>query len=450
MKYETKINFEFENTMSIMISEIKKGSTVLEFGPASGRLTKYLKEEMDCSVYIVEIDREAGNIASQYAKQYVIGDIEDYEWIEKFNGIKFDYVLFADVLEHLFHSEEVLKKTISVLKPEGYIIMSLPNIAHNSIIIDLLANKFEYKNTGLLDNTHVRFWTYDNIENMLERLKLNVDVKYATYTQVGFNEFQNTYEELKNINPLVLKTREMAEIYQFVYKVTPSKKARGIDNINYYTDYYYAQYFCDGEEAGKIVLIPDGRVHEIEIEIPAGTNKLRFDPLNKKCLLKIEEMKAEKENENTSVSQESSNVKFIFEDTWYFETDDSQIHFLVDGYTKFHIKYLVMDCERIKNQKYIDRLLEGYDMRRIIIEQKEAYICEQRKTISDKDQKYAEMERKKEEQIKNLESQIKNLESQIKNLESQIKELQTYKNFVTKVKPVGLLYKMGKKIKNKK
>ena len=434
MKYETKISFEFENTMSIMIHEIKKGSTVLEFGPASGRLTKYLKEEMNCQVYIVEIDEEAGKIASQYAMDYVIGNIEDYEWIEKFKGIQFDYILFADVLEHLFHSEEVLAKSISVLKPEGYIIMSLPNIAHNSIIINLIQNKFEYKNTGLLDHTHVRFWTYDNIENMLKNLKLNVDVKYATYTQVGFNEFDNTYEELRGINPLALKSRKMAEVYQFVYKVTPSKKAREIDKINYYTDYYYTQYFYDGANDERIVIVPDGREHEFDIEIKDGTKKLRFDPLNKKCIIRIEEVMGSKsgEEKEKEVSIESSNAIFAYENTYYFDHDDSQMYFIVEGLTQFHIKYTVVDCDRIDNEESIKKLMQICDDRRIIIEQKESYICDQRDMLSEKDKNYQDLLQEKDEQIKKLKNQLR--------------ELQSYKNFVTKVKPVGLLYKMEKKV----
>ena len=77
MKYATEIDFSFNNTMTIFINNIKDSSTVLEFGPASGRLTRYLKNEKNCSVYIVELDEEAGKIAAQWAEDCVIGDIQD-------------------------------------------------------------------------------------------------------------------------------------------------------------------------------------------------------------------------------------------------------------------------------------------------------------------------------------------------------------------------------------
>ena len=80
MKYATEIDFSFNNTMTIFIDNIKENSVVLEFGPASGRLTRYLKNEKNCKVYMVELDEEAGLIAAKDAEDYVIGDIQDYEW----------------------------------------------------------------------------------------------------------------------------------------------------------------------------------------------------------------------------------------------------------------------------------------------------------------------------------------------------------------------------------
>ena len=145
MKYATEIKFDFNNTMTIFIDNIESNSTILEFGPASGRLTRYLKEEKKCDIYIVELDEEAGKIAAQSAKDYVIGDIQDYEWVKKFAQVQFDYILFADVLEHLTEAANVVREAAKLLKPTGQICLSVPNIAHNSVIIDMINNKFEYK-----------------------------------------------------------------------------------------------------------------------------------------------------------------------------------------------------------------------------------------------------------------------------------------------------------------
>ncbi len=162
----SKYNFDFdptaESSLTKIIERMKPDSTVLEFGPANGRLTKYMNEQMNCQVTIVELDEEAGNEASKFAiESFVgedIGNIENYKWTKLINQ-KFDYILFADVLEHLYNPKKVLENAKEFLKDTGAILISVPNIAHHSVIIDLINDKFEYREIGLLDNTHINHAT---------------------------------------------------------------------------------------------------------------------------------------------------------------------------------------------------------------------------------------------------------------------------------------------------
>lgn len=91
-----------------------------------GRLTKYMKESLDCRVYIVELDPEAYASARPFAEDGVCGDIEKGEWLEKFSSCQFDYILFADVLEHLRDPEKALRQAATLLKEQGEVIVSLP------------------------------------------------------------------------------------------------------------------------------------------------------------------------------------------------------------------------------------------------------------------------------------------------------------------------------------
>ena len=136
-----KYNFNFdiyeEDTLSWIAAEIGEKSNVLEFGAANGRLTKYLSQRKECIVDIVEIDEESGGEAAEYARKALLGniegDIEQYKWLEL--DEQYDYVIFADVLEHLVNPQEVLKRCKSIIKDDGKILVSVPNISHNSIII---------------------------------------------------------------------------------------------------------------------------------------------------------------------------------------------------------------------------------------------------------------------------------------------------------------------------
>ncbi len=160
-KYDFELDLYDENTISWIAQSVEAGSDVLEFGPANGRLTRYLKEKKGCHVDIVEIDEESGSEAAQYAEVSYIGDeegdIEKYYWLS--DNKKYDFIIFADVLEHLIHSDEVLKRCRRVIKENGKILVSIPNAAHNSVIIELFNDEFSYNPTGILDNTHVHFFT---------------------------------------------------------------------------------------------------------------------------------------------------------------------------------------------------------------------------------------------------------------------------------------------------
>ena len=74
--------------------------------------------------------------------------------------------------------------------------ISIPNIAHNSIIIDLCNDKFEYGETGLLDKTHIHFFTYMTLVQLVESIGYEIYEKEYVYSRVGNNEIHNTYLDI--------------------------------------------------------------------------------------------------------------------------------------------------------------------------------------------------------------------------------------------------------------
>lgn len=111
-----------------VVKLIKPSSTILEIGPATGYIGKFLKEKMNCKVYGVEIDKEAVKLALPYYEKLIVGDVEDDRVLQQID-IKFDYVLCMNVLEHLKNPENVLIKLKNFLKDDSYIIIAIPNIA---------------------------------------------------------------------------------------------------------------------------------------------------------------------------------------------------------------------------------------------------------------------------------------------------------------------------------
>lgn len=396
MRYEEDIKLDFNNTMTIFMEEIEKESVILEFGPASGRLTRYLKEECKCKNYIVEIDEETGNIASQYAEGALIGaeegNIENMIWVERFADIKFDYILFADVLEHLWNPLQVLINAKKLLKDTGYMLISLPNIAHNSVIIDLYKNCFKYRDTGLLDSTHVKFWTYESIEKLFKDSGLMVDIRCATYTQVGLNEFDNSYADCSKQMEFELKTRQLSEVYQFVYKVSEKASCRNINKITEKADYYYTQWIdeIDGKldlENAERKLLAFNDMHCIERHrIPLKATRIRFDPINKSnCCIEVNHIVGVNEkNERTHLTYET-NASYALDNTFYFDNQDSQIIVILNGekYEYVEINYNFISVNDDRYDIFFKNISQEMENSKIIVEQKENYICEQKEKLKE-------------------------------------------------------------------
>ena len=84
------------------------------------------------------------------------------------DGKLFDRVLLLDVLEHLRNPEQILRQSHEVLKPDGLLIVSLPNIANIHVRLMLLFGRFDYAERGIMDKTHLRFFTRKTARRMLE------------------------------------------------------------------------------------------------------------------------------------------------------------------------------------------------------------------------------------------------------------------------------------------
>jgi len=294
-KYDFDLDMVNTNSLSLIINQIKRGSTVLEFGPANGRMTKYLKEVLDCKVYLVEIDEEAGKEALQYGEDLIVDDIENYSWFEKYENISFDYITFADVLEHLRDPESVIIRAKQLLKQDGSVILSVPNLAHNSVLISLLNHDFEYTKVGLLDNTHIHFFTKNSLESMMIRCGLTVVNRYATYAPVGSTELKVHNEDVEGIDASFWKTRKYGEIYQYVFEAKKgSEFAETMDNfLSEGTWHYFARIYFDrgggfnnDDVISKVIRNVKADSIMFEAVIPEDVKRIRFIPFDDDvCLL---------------------------------------------------------------------------------------------------------------------------------------------------------------------
>ena len=289
MKYNDKLVIRENDSHSIILRQINANSTVLEFGSAFGAMTQYMKEELCCNVYIVEYVKDAFDKAIQYAVDGVCGDITDYEWLTKFKT-RFDYIIFADVLEHLKQPEQVLKRAKSLLKENGEVFVSIPNIAHSDVIMKLIDNHFDYTDVGLLDDTHVHFWGAKNILEFVGNCGFTI--KQMNYVRIPFlqtEQFRGGNCSISKCIKNYLLSRNNSDVYQYVMTLIPSEQEKNSDwcdgTLIYSNNAIQTKIYLDtgtGFGENEVIFAPAEVVGEckfyVEIELD-GAKRLRVDPV---------------------------------------------------------------------------------------------------------------------------------------------------------------------------
>jgi O-antigen biosynthesis protein len=165
-----------ENTsVRKQLNLVGKNKCVIDFGCATGYFAHFLKNR-GCTVVGVELNPEAAEVAKQHCEQVVVADLDYVSISEILAGQEFDVAVFGDVLEHLRDPWRVLKEVRQLLKPSGYVIASIPNIAHGAVRLELLQGRFEYTEFGILDGTHLRFFTRKTVQDLFEQTGYLIDV----------------------------------------------------------------------------------------------------------------------------------------------------------------------------------------------------------------------------------------------------------------------------------
>jgi GT2 family glycosyltransferase len=151
-----------------------------------------------------------------------IGDIEKMDLDSLFVPSSFDVIMYGDLLEHLVSPEEVLKKTMKYLRPDGYLVVSLPNICHGDILLNMLMGNFHYTSMGLLDTTHLRFFGLKNIIDLFSGCGYSITAIHTTKAEIGSTE-QRVDPDLVP-KPLLTFVASLpnADVYQYVFKAVPS------------------------------------------------------------------------------------------------------------------------------------------------------------------------------------------------------------------------------------
>lgn len=178
--YDVDIDLANTNTSHVQVVDLVGDSArVLDVGCWTGDLGRVLKQR-GAHVSGLELDTQAAARAAEDLDAVAVADLDRTRLTDHFAPASFDAVVFADILEHLHDPARALGDAVDLLDESGRIVISVPNVTHGSLRLALLQGRWTTTDTGLLDHTHIRFFTRESLLALVAEAGLVVDDLRAT------------------------------------------------------------------------------------------------------------------------------------------------------------------------------------------------------------------------------------------------------------------------------
>ena len=282
------------SSLAVMAGVVRKGSRVLDLGIGSGAFGQQLSQQLSCEVDGVTVNRDEELVARNWYQRIEVLDLDEPGWEARFQPVHYDCIVCADVLEHLTRPELVLAACRRLLRPEGVLLVSIPNASYAGLVADLMHGNFDYGNEGLMDRTHLRFFTRGSFARLLDSQGWSVEQVERVEQPLHETEFSMAFDALPPSVANYLLAQADASTYQLVFlarpsgQVPPEQPLRRLQHVSAAT--FVAQLFvasADGFSAQRKVI----RLGTIGLErqtlafdIPAalgGWPALRLDPADR-------------------------------------------------------------------------------------------------------------------------------------------------------------------------
>ena len=229
--YYSPLNFDHQDKyddkprMDLMDLIPESCDRILEIGCGTGATGSVIKGKKPKAYYVgIEIDDQAARIAGTRLDQVLSVDLDKIQ-PEQFNFEKefFDLIIAADVLEHLYDPWRLMHLLRGYLKKNGKVLLSFPNTQNINLIANLVKGHWTYEKYGLLDATHIRFFTWAEIEKLLQGTGYRIQ-RMVSQLQAALDG--QSYPLEITISNLVLKNinkEEAQKLFTFQYLVLAEK-----------------------------------------------------------------------------------------------------------------------------------------------------------------------------------------------------------------------------------
>lgn len=213
-----------------IVSLVPEGSKILDVGAGNGLLSLCFKKiAKNITIDGVEPSKEAHQLAKSHYRKMYNGYLQDFWTVIKQE--KYDYIVLADVIEHVVDPEEFLKNIFSKIGKSTKVILSTPNVAFASVRLALLNGRFDYVDSGLLERTHLRFFTVDTLKSLV--INCNVGTEKVIHLQRKFDHTEIPTPLSKDKIELIRMTKDdYASVYQFLLVLTKEHSKVGFDKYS--------------------------------------------------------------------------------------------------------------------------------------------------------------------------------------------------------------------------
>jgi len=221
------------STYGLIVERVPEGAEVLDIGCSSGNLGLVLERVKGCRVLGIDIDRDAVAIARAKGIQAMVADLTQESPAKVVGERRFDVVILADVLEHLVNPAAILAPIGAVLKPGGKLLCSFPNISHVDVQAMLAQDQWRTQPTGILDETHLRFFTQASFSELAFACGYDVlAVERVTLPLLGTEVLDYGRRlglgqaDLGELAAVTRRSNPNWDVYQYVFELRPALESK--------------------------------------------------------------------------------------------------------------------------------------------------------------------------------------------------------------------------------
>jgi len=227
--------FDLNSTYGLAAREIPNGSSVLDIGCFDGSFAKALAEEKKCNVLGVDINRTSLNLAKKKGVRTKLVDLNNPEQFFSELGKKFDVITMLDVLEHLNYPPKILESLPRVLNKSGKLLLSVPNINHVDVIIKIITDGWQTYKDGLLDRTHVHFYSSTELARECSNHGLYVQKEMHVRVPAGMTNVVNDHAKHMEVYEYISKLLDPAEAttFQKLFVLGTTKSSQTVSKPNH-------------------------------------------------------------------------------------------------------------------------------------------------------------------------------------------------------------------------